>query len=394
MNFLPSNTQLGELEIVEVYDFYDKPCLFSCKNQNESLFASIWTDETEEYDEWLYVAISPERLERAQLGYIDLRKLFRAAESGTVFKIQTYFENNNSDIVTLKCTDLLEDQLPEPGEYLVQENAFVPDKIAISNEHSFIDESMQNGTSILDFRFSYPNGEVPVLETACMMTSTQKLVDALTELQTGNPTVKGKLKREVLEKSKLTLTGTYQGSFGMRMANFAQPDVFNHSDFEEALSTCIELIDISADLDTLRDLLSELKPRVTSKYKVFIEHIIRARANLCAGWISTDKRRWRKSSLSLREARKALSIVNEVIVQNPVEYTLRAELVGVNKRTKSFEIRDLDSDKKYSGRILDDALSVAESATISNIYSVVLREEIEVKLGGEEDIKYKLVSLR
>lgn len=41
MSFLPERTILGQLEIIEVYDFYDKPVLFSCKNKSGLIFIQL-----------------------------------------------------------------------------------------------------------------------------------------------------------------------------------------------------------------------------------------------------------------------------------------------------------------------------------------------------------------
>lgn len=38
---LPENTILGTLEYVEVYDFYDTPQFFSCKNQKKEIYLGL-----------------------------------------------------------------------------------------------------------------------------------------------------------------------------------------------------------------------------------------------------------------------------------------------------------------------------------------------------------------
>jgi len=41
---LPENTILGTLEYIEVYDFYDTPQFFSCKNQKEQIYLGLAVD--------------------------------------------------------------------------------------------------------------------------------------------------------------------------------------------------------------------------------------------------------------------------------------------------------------------------------------------------------------
>lgn len=38
---LPKNTELGTLEYIEVYDYYDFPQFFSCKNESGDIFLGL-----------------------------------------------------------------------------------------------------------------------------------------------------------------------------------------------------------------------------------------------------------------------------------------------------------------------------------------------------------------
>jgi len=42
---LPKNTELGNLEYLEIYDYYDFPILFSCKNERDEVYLAICVDE-------------------------------------------------------------------------------------------------------------------------------------------------------------------------------------------------------------------------------------------------------------------------------------------------------------------------------------------------------------
>ena len=63
MNLLPLDTSLGQLQIFEIYEFYNMPVLFACKNQADTIYLSVWIDETAEANSWLYVSVSPQRFE-------------------------------------------------------------------------------------------------------------------------------------------------------------------------------------------------------------------------------------------------------------------------------------------------------------------------------------------
>lgn len=41
---LPGNTILGTLEYIEVYNFYNTPQFFSCKNEKEEIYLGLAVD--------------------------------------------------------------------------------------------------------------------------------------------------------------------------------------------------------------------------------------------------------------------------------------------------------------------------------------------------------------
>lgn len=71
MSFLPHDSFLGNLEIIETYVFYDCPRLFTCQNTCGQFFLAVWLEDTDDGDLWLYVNLSPQRLAMVHTGQID-----------------------------------------------------------------------------------------------------------------------------------------------------------------------------------------------------------------------------------------------------------------------------------------------------------------------------------
>ena len=118
MSYLPTNTRLGKLEYLEIYDRHDsQPCLFSCRNQDGQIYLAVWVDETDDLDRWLYTAISPTRLKWLRENVIDIRSAFTQAVSGFVYDVKT--DNAGvSNAKMLSCSALTDDLLPVAGEFL------------------------------------------------------------------------------------------------------------------------------------------------------------------------------------------------------------------------------------------------------------------------------------
>lgn len=118
MSHLPTNTRLGKLEYLEIYDQYDsRPCLFSCRNQDGQIYLAVWVDETDDDDRWLYAALSPIRLKWLRENVIDIRSVFTQAVSGFVYDVRTD-KDGASNAKMLSYFALTDDLLPVAGEFL------------------------------------------------------------------------------------------------------------------------------------------------------------------------------------------------------------------------------------------------------------------------------------
>lgn len=117
MGFLPQDTILGKLEPIEVYEFYDKPVLFSCHNALGSIFLAVSIAEGDDSETWLYIELSLDRFQSIRSGRMDLHDAFIQVEDAFVYKVLTPF--NKEEGVTVECMFIREiprDILPLSGE--------------------------------------------------------------------------------------------------------------------------------------------------------------------------------------------------------------------------------------------------------------------------------------
>ena len=111
--------ELGKLEIVEIYEYYDQPVLYSCKNAMGHLYLVVAADEDDQYLTWLCVAVSTERLNRIRSGKVDLHDAFAYPESAYVVQVKVPYNKHASTKVDFIPSNLIpEDMLPVSGEYL------------------------------------------------------------------------------------------------------------------------------------------------------------------------------------------------------------------------------------------------------------------------------------
>ena len=120
-------SELGKLEIIEIYDYYDQPILFACKNAAGHLHLVVAADENDHYETWLYVRVSAGRLNLIRSGTIDLHDAFADSENGHLLQAKFPYNNPTSPQVEhLEANQIPEDMLPTPGECLNLETKMPP----------------------------------------------------------------------------------------------------------------------------------------------------------------------------------------------------------------------------------------------------------------------------
>ena len=120
-------SEFGKLEIIEIYDYYDQPILFACKNAAGHLYLVVAADENDQHETWLYVRVSAERLNLIRSGTIDLYDAFADSESGHLFQVRFAYDNPTSpEVQCLESNQIPEDMLPTQGECLDLETETLP----------------------------------------------------------------------------------------------------------------------------------------------------------------------------------------------------------------------------------------------------------------------------
>ena len=116
---LPKSTILGHLKIFEIYEFYNIPVLFACKNKADHIYMAVWIDETADRDIWLYVSLSPQRFAHIRAGQISLHDAFTKPEDDVVLEVVVYKSvEQKSEVVVIPTEEMDQSWAPLPDDYL------------------------------------------------------------------------------------------------------------------------------------------------------------------------------------------------------------------------------------------------------------------------------------
>jgi hypothetical protein len=388
MRLLPTNSVLGTLEIVEIYIYYDGPRLFACRNKAQQIFLAIWMND----NEWLYVPVSPSRFQSVRSGAITLFEAIRHAEDKSVLEVKMSLEGQTLSVRDIPCEDLPADWLPDPGERLAYGDA----------KSNFLSSASQlerdSGREVFFIRL-YENqpgrSEVPAKRLGPLLFTFQEALDALGQSIAGESTNRGPIPAGMLVATQMSLVSTEAGSFGLTLAASSIQSLFGNTVAADALDGFVSLIEIGSDIQKLTEQLVKLKTRAASKYRKFLREVVSTNTDLTIDWNSARPGRGRKARMPISTAVDALAAVEGIETKLSEQLQVECVLVGLNIRKRTYEINEVREQKKYSGRIADEAVSDVQHARINDRYTATLRENFETNpVTGEEKSKWELVALK
>lgn len=164
-----NNPQLGELEVIEVYEYFNMPLLFSCKNLVDSFYVALCADDLPEHDMWLYTEISLKRLNLLRFGSINVHDVFAKPEMGRLLKA-TIPHNSSAEFNSkyVAPEELNESVFPPVNKYLVPKNTpLMPQTNSVEiiekeQEKPFTIIGNLIGLSLATNRFEIQTAEKPI----------------------------------------------------------------------------------------------------------------------------------------------------------------------------------------------------------------------------------------
>jgi len=396
MSFDPQFTDLGKLETIEVYEYYDRPLLFSCKNVLGHVYVALLVDENDESEIWYYVGVSKTRFDHIRTGGIDLRTTFAEPEEGVVIQVEIgRIDNQKISVTRVSMAQVKDEFLPAPGEFLKSSTNTLP-----LLAESLVEKAQQAKREFIRLKLHFAGiirTEAPSKQLGKILESLQEIVDAIGQALTGESTRKGAIPKNLLAKTELRVIDVGAGSFEVELASANMVNLFDESDAGNALNELIRLINIGNDAEQLKERLAVLKIRTAGKYVAFLNSLSDRVDSTSFELASPKNASLHHAQMSSATAQQVISIIEQADLEPPEDVIIRGTLIGANLNKKNYEIWARDSEGKltiYAGRISERALNFVSTATLSREYTASLRATKAINsVTGEVEDKFELLSL-
>lgn len=390
MEILPLNTFLGELEIVDIFEFYDMPLLFTCINKAGDIFIAVAVEEGEDFYKWIYSKISEDDVLKLKTAKIDFRDSFLASKNGYVFNVVVY-EDAPTVVTPLSVSDLDDDFLPCVGEFagIEDEYTVVPYRVQAKKIADATEKAIFN--LVLDV----PNSlhEAPARCLGKIICELQNVIDAIgLKLSGHKQNFRGAISSWITDQTKLNVASSFPGSFGIQLRSSCDTQTPAFTLIEDSLVKFFDLINLKNDHENLLKELHDLDKRVISNYLKFFDAIQQADFGFHCQFGSPRKEIELYSQISIDEVKENFILVNDIDFLTE-DIDVEGVLKGVLTHRKTFEILGNDSEL-YTGAILDEAMEEAKRAQIGSFCSAVLRKEnYKNKTSNEIKTKWSLLKL-
>jgi hypothetical protein len=392
-SLLPTPRDTGSLVLIETYEFYDGPKLFACRNAIGQIYFGLWVGSDRESENYWLVPASQERLEFLRSGGLDLATAFADPELGFLYLCKVTPSNGSTETTALLAEQLDRNLFPEAGERLNLPTETLRTRVA---ERSLADRAAARHREALSIHLdlSAKREEAPTKELGRILVSFQETLDALGQKVDGQPTLRGAISPEILSKTQTCIVQAVGGSFALEISAAQESDLFGNSLISEALMKFFDIIEIGDDAVRLRESLIEMRPRAASKYRIFLASLLQTQAALRAELASSRDGSTRWVSLDLKKTAAALKTAEEVTRENGEIREGLGVLIGIELPRKTFTaVLFEDEDTIYRGKLLEQAFSSAQHATLNHAYKLKIRETIAVSSAAEERLIYELESI-
>jgi hypothetical protein len=394
MKILPHLTEYGELQIEEVFDFYDYPRLFLAKNilGHSLLFLSV--QELAAAHVWLVVPVSLRRKTSLLSGHLDLRTAFLKPEL-VVYTSHT-FNNGEPRVAPIVPEQIPEDWLPALGEQLVSPSSVLGRSSRHITAQDTLEMAVQERRAIsnLILKTQSQMVEAPARVVGNLLKTTQDLVDALGQVVRRSITSRGAISPAILEQTQINASALFAGSFGLQLKAWRSNDLADYSLAEEALELFYGLLAAGPDEDRLSNLLHAYEGRVAGRFRALLEALDDANVDFQFELAKPIGAEIRAIQITNSQVLRTISIVTRLNEEMEEEFDLDALVVGLNLRTRVFEATDSQSSDRYIGKIDPQILEQVSGAEIGRRYRIKLRKIIDVvSATGEERTKWILVGM-
>lgn len=380
---------LKDLRILEVFEFYDSPILYSAVTRTGQIYLARMISTGQQSTNWYYVELSADKYRSLRNGRLTIRDAFLESENGFVIHCVVNADNKLT-ISVLEARTLSDKYLPEQDERLAYTDIWLPPLTTDTSQ-----SAQSAARQVMDISLSIGENTkgVSADRVGSLLINVQAITEALASDQSKSLY---RIPDYLKTRNRLYPTGVFAGSFGIRIVTSDETD-FEFKDDEHALFRLIKLLEDSADLEKLSISFKKLNLLSRSRFIRFLRSLADHELSIKLEW--ANRRGFvATTSMQLPRIRANLAYLEQTTgsTSETMEVQGILEAVGVTKRTFEFQEKAGPYIRgKIDKALLANLISHEEYFRVPYPILAILKQEMKVhSVTGEETMDYTLMDFK
>lgn len=385
--------RLGMVTIEDRLVEYDGLILFTIRSENGGRYIGFLAAEENGQSIYWLCSIADDRYRDLLGGDLEIRSAFIQSD---VLEIRRDNKSGSYLEPVWKAQAELDfDALPEPG-YRLEAN-----EVDAALSAGFLESAqvlaMRLNRAVARFVFDYGKGihEGRARVIAKVILDTQRAVDAIAYARHAEEKPTGHIPLQITDRTILALRPLRASSLGIELVAEEPGDLFNESLAGESLNTLVDLLESRSDQEKLRQAFNNLPKRALKWYRSLIQDLAESGADVAIETGEPKPKGQRRVILKKQEVPAIVSALYAVDALETNELAFIAELVGYDKDSNWFHVRNLADQQDYRGKTTGmPAIESARRARISGRYAVHILEYVTYDAITDQPLPhYELIDL-
>ena len=387
-----NNRDLGKLEIVEIYDYFNMPILFSCQDYASTYYMVLFADHLPTHEMWLYAQVSLKRLNFIRSGLVSVHDAFANPEKECLNKAMIPHDNSAEySSVFVSPSELPKNIFPSVDDYLdIEYTPYVP-------QTGMVDIAEAAGREIIGFNFkSFEgyNAEAPIAQLGSVLNCFQNVMNIIEVARQNFRSITPAIRERMRFYALATEPGSFEIKLASKKEDMSQQRLLDlPSEQKATITQFFNLVKSKDNQQDLKDILTKLGLRTTNEYRYLLASFNKLDADVTMSWTSPKASEDVVAFLSKSEILQLVEILKAIEEEQEKPQTIKGELIGLSLDRNRFELQVSGEENPIRGVIGDNPNVNITQATISSQYKALIQEIVKRNETTNEVVKIEHILL-
>ena len=367
-----------------VLEYYDGPRLLLQESRAGQLYLAWWNASDESVDRWLYLPLSERRLHDVLSGNMPILEALHDPEDGSLVVVDVDVDTDSVlQALTTTAEALPSDSLPVAG---TRHNIPLPEQ--------FRRLPSQEGVHTLDLRLEGQPGQLAAELVGRFIGNLQRLLDSIGQVVSEGPKSRGRVKKDILDHTRLNFVGTYTSSLGLRLETNRKEESSSKSLARLSLESLFELFEDNQQTLFSNRAQTVLSTRVATNYGNFLSTIESLHEPATIQWSLPWRSNIRKITITPGEAADARKKLSAITQDRQERLVLDGRFTAGSTRSGRFQFEASGADELLRVYVPRAKYRQLGPITLGSHYQVALDPNLQInEATGEEKTTYTLIDI-